>query len=60
MNRKEVIEERNSTILKIIFFLGILTFIGLIYLESHLLFDAAYFVLVLIFFIKFLIIKLYH
>lgn len=60
MHRSTSIKEKKSLVIKIMFFMVLLSFIGLMYFESGLLKDAIYFAIVLIIFIKFLIIKLYH
>ena len=53
-------DNKKSFIVKVIFFLALLSCVALIYFESGLVKDAVYFMLVLAFFIKYLIIKLYH
>lgn len=60
MNHKEVLEEKKSFLYKVIFFVILLMFAGFMYIESNMLIDAVYFGVVLILFIRFLIIKLYH
>lgn len=60
MNHKEVLKERKNFLYKVIFFVILLMFAGFMYIESNMLIDAVYFGVVLILFIRFLIIKLYH
>lgn len=60
MNHKEVLEEKKNFLYKVIFFVMLLVFAGFMYIESNMLIDAVYFGVVLILFIRFLIIKLYH
>lgn len=60
MNREERVKRRNDILIKSAFFLVLLVSIGLIYLDSHMLIDALYFIGVLILFIRFLIVKLYQ
>ena len=55
----ELTGARKSFFLKVGFFVVLLFFAGGMYLESGLLIDAAYFVIVLALFLKFLIVKLY-
>lgn len=60
MNRKEVLEERRCFITKVMFFLILLMFAGFMYIESNMLIDVVYFVAVLVLFVRFLLLKLYH
>lgn len=60
MHHNVLTEDKKSFVIKVIFFLVLLLCTALIYFESRLLKDALYFGLVLVFFIKYLIIKLYH
>lgn len=60
MHHNALTDDKRSFAFKIVFFLVLLSFIALMYLESGLLKDAFYFAVVLILFIKFLIIKLYR
>lgn len=55
----ELTGARKSFLLKVAFFIVLLFFAGAMYIESRMLIDAAYFVIVLALFIKFLILKLY-
>lgn len=56
----ELINNRKSYALKIMFFLLLISFSMLMYLESRMITDIIYCGLVSILFIKFLTIKLYH
>ena len=60
MHHNVLTKEKKGFILKVLFFISLLLLIGFIYLDSRLLKDAIYFVVVFILFIKFLFIKLYH
>lgn len=60
MYHTELTGERKSFFIKVIFFLSLLTIVGFMYLESNMLVDAAYFGIVLVLFIRFLIVKLYR
>lgn len=60
MHRKELVGNKNGFILKIMFFLILLVFSMLIYLESHKVIDIIYFGIVFVLFLRFLSIKLYH
>lgn len=60
MHRKELIGNKNSFLLKVLFFVLLSMFSILIYLESHKLIDIVYFGVVFVLFIRFLYIKLYH
>lgn len=60
MHHNALTEDKKGFIIKVIFFLALLSLVALMYLESHMLKDALYFVVVLVLFIKFLIIKLYY
>ncbi len=60
MSHKETLEQRNSTLIKVGMFLSILLFAGVSFIESQSVLDAIYFIVVLILFIRFLWIKLYH
>ncbi len=55
----EIVGNRKGFIIKIIFFICLLTFSALLYLESNKPVDMVYFVVVFITFIRFLIMKLY-
>lgn len=56
----ELINNRKSYALKIMFFLLLISFSMFMYLESRMITDIIYCGLVSILFIKFLTIKLYH
>ncbi len=60
MHRRELIGNRKGFFIKVLFFLTLLTFSILMYLESHMIMDAIYFGIVLVLFIKFLRVKLYQ
>ena len=60
MNRKEVINEKKSFLLKVLFLLILLIFAGCMYIESGMVIDAVYFGFVLVILIRFLIMKLYR
>lgn len=60
MHRKELIGNKNSFLLKVLFFVLLSLFSILIYLESHKVIDIVYFGVVFVLFIRFLYIKLYH
>jgi hypothetical protein len=60
MRYNNLTDDTKSFINKVLFFVTLLVFSGLIYLERGLIHDAVYFIIVLFFFIKFLIMKLYH
>lgn len=60
MHHNNLIENKKSFFCKVTFFLVLLAFALLIYLESNLLKDLFYFVIVFVLFIRFLLIKLYH
>ena len=60
MHRKELIGNKNSFLLKVMFFVLLSMFSILIYLESHKVIDIVYFGVVFVLFIRFLYIKLYH
>lgn len=60
MHHKELIGNRKGFFIKVLFFLTLLTFSILMYLESHMIMDAIYFGIVLVLFIKFLRVKLYQ
>lgn len=60
MHRNKLIENKKSFILKVSFFLILLIFSMLIYLESRRVIDVLYFSVVLVLFIRFLSIKLYQ
>ena len=60
MDHKEVLEKRRNFLYKVIFFVILLLFAGFMYIESNMPIDAVYFGVILILFIRFLIIKLYH
>lgn len=60
MNRKEVINEKKSFILKVLFLLVLSIFAGCMYIESKMLIDAVYFGFVLVLLIRFIIMKLYR
>ena len=60
MHHNMLTDNKKSFIVKVIFFLALLSCVALIYFESGLVKDAVYFMLVLAFFIKYFIIKLYH
>lgn len=59
MHRGKVIQDKKDLFLKILFFVGLLTMVMLMYLESHQTMDLLYFFAVLGLFIKFLIVRLY-
>lgn len=56
----ELTGKGKSFLIKIIFFLALLTVVGFMYLESKIIIDAVYFMIVLVLFIRFLIVKLYQ
>lgn len=60
MHHNALTEDKKSFLIKIIFFIVLLSLVALMYLESGMLKDALYFIVVFILFIKFLIIKLYY
>lgn len=60
MHHNALTGDKKGFIIKIIFFLALLSLVALMYLESHMLKDALYFAVVFVLFIKFLIIKLYY
>lgn len=60
MHHNALTEDQKSFLIKIIFFIVLLSLVALMYLESGMLKDALYFIVVFILFIKFLIIKLYY
>lgn len=60
MHQSELMENRKGFLIKVAFFIALLMFIGFMYLESNMVLDAVYFVVVLALFIKFLVVKLYH
>ena len=60
MNRKEILAQRKSFILKVAFLVLLLIFAALMYIESGMVIDAIYFIGVLIILIRFLTLKLYH
>lgn len=60
MNRKKISTERKSTFIKIAFLLSLLICAAFMYMESRLLIDVAYFAVVAVIFIRFIIVKLYH
>lgn len=60
MHQSELMENRKSFLIKVAFFIALLMFIGFMYLESNMVLDAVYFVVVLALFIKFLVVKLYQ
>lgn len=60
MRHNVLVKRSEGFISKTIFFLTLLTSIWFLYKESNLLIDAIYFIIVLVLFIKFLIIKLYQ
>lgn len=55
----ELTGNKKSFLLKTVFFVILLLFAGAMYLESRMIIDAAYFVMVLFLFVRFLIVKLY-
>lgn len=59
MHHNVLTGNKKGFLLKIIFFLGLLTTIALIYMESKMAIDALYFIVVFVLFIRFLFIKLY-
>lgn len=54
MHHNMLTDNKKSFIVKVIFFLALLSCVALIYFESGLVKDAVYFMLVLAFFIKYL------
>jgi hypothetical protein len=60
MHHNTLIGNKKGFAVKTTFFLILLFFTGLLYFESRLIKDAFYFAIVLMLFIKFLVIKLYH
>lgn len=60
MHHTELTSERKSFFIKVIFFVLLLTLVGFMYLESKMVIDVVYFVVILCLFIKFLILKLYQ
>lgn len=60
VNRKKISTERKSTFIKIAFLLSLLICAAFMYMESRLLIDVAYFAVVAVIFIRFIIVKLYH
>ena len=54
MHRKELIGNKNSFLLKVMFFVLLSMFSILIYLESHKVIDIVYFGVVVVLFIRFL------
>ncbi|MEE0700264.1 MAG: hypothetical protein U0M66_06765 [Bacilli bacterium] len=60
MHQSELMENRKGFLIKVAFFIALLMFIGFMYLESNMVLDAVYFVVVLALFIKFLVVKLYQ
>lgn len=59
MHHNTLVWNSKEFIIKVIFFIILLTFVALLYMESKLLIDAFYFCVVLVIFIRFLIIRLY-
>lgn len=60
MHHNTLMVDKRNFIIKIIFFLTLLSMIALMYFESGAIKDVFYFAVVLVLFVKFLIIKLYH
>lgn len=60
MHHIELTGCKRSVQIKILFFLILLFFIGITYLESNSILDAIYFCIIAVLFIRFLFIKLYH
>lgn len=60
MNHIDLMGDKKSFLLKITFFVVLLIFAFSMYLESQKLLDAAYLAVVMVLFIKFLLVKLYH
>lgn len=60
MHRTELIGDHKGFLIKVTFFIALLMLIGFMYLESNMVLDAVYFVVVLTLFIKFLFVKLYQ
>ena len=57
---KNLTKEQKGFLYKTCFFVVLLVVIALMYLESKLLIDAVYFLIILATFVRFLILKLYH
>lgn len=60
MHHTELTSERKSFFIKVIFFILLLILVGFMYLESRMVIDVVYFVVILCLFIRFLILKLYR
>lgn len=60
MHHNELTGSKKSYVIKIVFFMFLLVFSALMYIESHMLIDVLYCFLVLILFVKFLSMKLYQ
>ena len=59
-HRIEMVGSIKSFVIKLAFFMALLALTGLMYLESHALLDAVYFIVILTLFIRFIIMKLYQ
>lgn len=60
MHRNELIGSRRDLVIKLMFFALLLVFSVMMYLESRMVIDIAYFSIVSVLFIKFLTVKLYQ
>lgn len=60
MHHTELTSERKSFFIKVIFFILLLILVGFMYLESRMVIDVVYFIVILCLFIRFLILKLYR
>ena len=60
VNLKRLNKNQRSFLIKVCFFIFLLVVVALLYLESKAIIDVVYFILILILFIRFLILKLYH
>ena len=60
MHRSELMGSRKDLIIKLLFFALLLVFSVMMYLESRMVIDIAYFIIVAVLFIKFLTVKLYQ
>ncbi len=60
MHRSELMGKRRDLVIKLLFFALLLVFSVMMYLESRMVIDIAYFIIVSVLFIKFLSVKLYQ
>lgn len=60
MHRSELMGKRRDLVIKLLFFALLLVFSVIMYLESRMVIDIAYFIIVSVLFIKFLSVKLYQ